>query len=297
MSLTTSFQPEQRSKISVNSLLHSDQAPSPSSDENTMQTMKLPALEELFASDLLISNQVGRYRPSDYARSQDGQQHTEKSRQTSPLPIKKDLHLDRLQLPYGRRTDFGYQRQMPPPQMDLPSPSNYQYGIPDYNSVASHSLPSTPGFAPGSWSTINDEWLSDKEDIKQQRSDSLFTDSFNKPQSRRSSPVYALPAHPEQQEAGLHPATYVYQPYQSDYQGIQMISGKGPHHIYASGYCIPTHVQGKYVDPTRGLTRAKIPRRRLSTACSVCRKKKIRCEPTHDGGCLQCKKADRECKV
>lgn len=90
------------------------------------------------------------------------------------------------------------------------------------------------------------------------------------------------------------PATYVYQA--AAYEGIQDVPGVGPHHFYRGGLCIPTHVYGEAVNPMWGLTRGKVPRKRLSVACQTCRAKKIRCEPSF-GGCLQCKKAEKPCRV
>ncbi|EME79785.1 uncharacterized protein MYCFIDRAFT_183812 [Pseudocercospora fijiensis CIRAD86] len=90
------------------------------------------------------------------------------------------------------------------------------------------------------------------------------------------------------------PATYVYQA--AAYEGIQDVPGIGPHHFYKGGLCIPTHVYGEAVNPLWGLTRGKVPRKRLSVACQTCRAKKIRCEPSF-GGCLQCKKAEKPCRV
>ncbi|KAF7198638.1 hypothetical protein HII31_00377 [Pseudocercospora fuligena] len=90
------------------------------------------------------------------------------------------------------------------------------------------------------------------------------------------------------------PATYVYQA--AAYEGIQDVPGIGPHHFYKGGLCIPTHVYGEAVNPMWGLTRGKVPRKRLSVACQTCRAKKIRCEPSF-GGCLQCKKAEKPCRV
>ncbi|USW54809.1 Putative zn(2)-C6 fungal-type DNA-binding domain-containing protein [Septoria linicola] len=89
----------------------------------------------------------------------------------------------------------------------------------------------------------------------------------------------------------LAPATYVYQA-ASSYEGVSYIPGRGPCHMYAGGYSIPTHI---FQDPLN-LTQSKILRKRLSVACSTCRKKKIKCEPGPEG-CLQCKKAQRPCKI
>jgi hypothetical protein len=92
--------------------------------------------------------------------------------------------------------------------------------------------------------------------------------------------------------AELAPATYVYQA-ASSYEGVQVVPGKGECHVYKGGYCIPTHLLGEPMD----LTKSKILKKRLSVACSGCRRKKIRCEPGGADGCLQCRKSQRPCQM
>lgn len=78
------------------------------------------------------------------------------------------------------------------------------------------------------------------------------------------------------------------------YKGVEIINGQ-KYHIYEGGKCLPAEVNGERVNEWWGLTKANIPRKRLSTACDRCRQKKVRCEPG-EGGCLQCYKARHVCQ-
>ncbi|CAK4023328.1 Hypothetical predicted protein [Lecanosticta acicola] len=274
MSRCTSRSTDGRTKITVDSLIHSDHRSTPPMEQDHRKpaqypiTRRLPPLEELFASDLLITNQVGRYRTSDHAKHQgttEGRQAVDHSLSPSRSSARIDPPAVRSQLLNERRTADSYARDGPAHSdlssvsTDLRQAGTYQHSAADQCSVASHSLPSTPSVGYSSWTSLNGDFPSDKEHhaVKDQRSDSVFTDSFNMARtSNRSSPVYMMAA-PDLADADLRPATYVYQPYPTDYQGIQIISGKGPCHVYTSGYFVPTHVEGKYVDPSRGLTRSK----------------------------------------
>lgn len=107
---------------------------------------------------------------------------------------------------------------------------------------------------------------------------------------RQSISPYELP-HTFFGSSELAPATYVYQA-ASSYEGVQYIPGKGECHTYKGGYSIPTQM---FSDPV-SLTKSKILKKRLSVACTNCRRKKIRCEPGI-GGCLQCRKSQRPCQM
>lgn len=72
------------------------------------------------------------------------------------------------------------------------------------------------------------------------------------------------------------------------------IPGEGPHYVYDDGSRCPMHVNGEYVHPEWGLTKAHKPRKRLRKACLNCRDKKIQCKPQKDG-CLGCQKSKQPC--
>ncbi|WPV13028.1 hypothetical protein CLAFUW4_08434 [Fulvia fulva] len=91
------------------------------------------------------------------------------------------------------------------------------------------------------------------------------------------------PAVPE-----LLPATYMYR------TDCGMISGPQPYADCAVGFSVPGREDLVY--PMWDLTKRKLPRKRMSTARTDCRKKKIRCEPGA-GGCLQCRKAQKPCVI
>lgn len=82
---------------------------------------------------------------------------------------------------------------------------------------------------------------------------------------------------------------------QRKYLGIHDVPGEGRFHMYEGGYRTPTHVDGDYVNPQWGLTKANKPRKRLALACLDCREKKIKCEPGQNA-CLQCEKTKRVCR-
>lgn len=82
---------------------------------------------------------------------------------------------------------------------------------------------------------------------------------------------------------------------QRKYLGIHEIPGEGTCHVYEGGYRTPTHVDGEFVNPQWGLTKANKPRKRLALACLDCREKKIKCEPGQNA-CLQCEKTKRVCR-
>ena len=73
------------------------------------------------------------------------------------------------------------------------------------------------------------------------------------------------------------------------------IEGKGLCYIYNDGSACPKAINGDFVNPKWGTTKAGKPRKRLGQACNTCREKKIRCDPQLPK-CTQCQKFGRECK-
>ena len=73
------------------------------------------------------------------------------------------------------------------------------------------------------------------------------------------------------------------------------IPGEGPCWIYEDGSHCRKEIDGELVNAQPGVTKAEKPRKRLATACTACREKKIKCEPG-ERKCVQCDKFDRECR-
>lgn len=67
------------------------------------------------------------------------------------------------------------------------------------------------------------------------------------------------------------------------------------HPTYATRISMANPVDGEPVNAKWGMTKVGKPRKRLAQACTTCREKKIKCEPSHPK-CVQCQRTNRECR-
>lgn len=73
------------------------------------------------------------------------------------------------------------------------------------------------------------------------------------------------------------------------------IAGEGLCYVYEDGTRVQKYIDGEGVNPQWGVTKAGKPRKRLAQACTTCREKKIKCDPSSPK-CIQCQKFGRECR-
>lgn len=73
------------------------------------------------------------------------------------------------------------------------------------------------------------------------------------------------------------------------------VAGEGLCYVYEDGSRVQKYIDGENVNPQWGVTKAGKPRKRLAQACTTCREKKIKCDPSSPK-CIQCQKFGRECR-
>ncbi|KXS96887.1 hypothetical protein AC578_6232 [Pseudocercospora eumusae] len=270
----------------------------------------LPRLDELFASEQLIApgktassltseNRLETTNSSGSSIRAERYSGASSSLDQYALSRKSCRQSSDASTPYSYRYDDRYHKDRRPTN---PSSTGAYDPVRQSNGhVAYQPRPVEKDSARGTDRVIRvDELLNHSEHGR--RNASSYIDTSSSPISeefprsdRHDSPIEDQSfAYTPKAVSSFTPATYVYQA--AAYEGIQDVPGIGPHHFYKGGLCIPTHVYGEAVSPMWGLTRGKVPRKRLSVACQTCRAKKIRCEPSF-GGCLQCKKAEKPCRV
>ena len=72
------------------------------------------------------------------------------------------------------------------------------------------------------------------------------------------------------------------------------VPGEGPSWFYEDGTTSRKVIDGEPVNTQWGVTKAGKRRKRLAIACTICRQKKIKCNPA-EPKCVQCEEFGREC--
>ncbi|EME38354.1 hypothetical protein DOTSEDRAFT_75786 [Dothistroma septosporum NZE10] len=261
------------------------------SQEST-PTRTLPGLSELFASKLLVAPNAKKGRTATGSQSGTYNDQTVKAASA--------------QLPTGRH-DSVVGWQSPPRYTTAPAlsssapttPDAWTSELPPFQNAQRHSStqhgqanPASPAFRSESFGASglgghNASWAPEHT-ISRHGYGPLPTHHHeDNPLHRVDSRVGWREAESRPAVAELLPATYMYR------TDCGMIAGPPSYPDCPVGFPIPGRED---LYPIWDLTKRKLPRKRMSTACTDCRKKKIRCEPGV-GGCLQCRKVQKPCVI